>query len=354
MSIRKGGENLRKYAEIGVEDLNQIVSSMFKDRPNLGSVSTQTIENDNEISSPFVLEKIMTPRRVIDALCSAAVITPIVDLDKSNAERRSRICASALENFKRNILSSENDSSLELKSSDYSELMKAVKQKIKSTEKRGQKLSLLTLAPASWTHRQTSDYFDVSEYAAAQASELKTQSGILAYPAAKTASRRMSNDDKQRIIDFYTSDEYSRQLPGMKNVKSVKQPNGKRLKIQKRLLLVNVDELHSDYKKKYKNIDGIKTFGLSAFADLRPKHVITVGSSGSHSVCVCIYHQNVKLMLSAIGLGEERHLLMDKVVCSVYNKTCMVTRCPSCPKSEALESSLEDLIGLKVGLAEEC
>jgi hypothetical protein len=223
--------------------------------------------------------------------------------------------------------------------------MKAVKQKIKSTEKRGQQLSLLTLAPASWTHRQTSDYFNVSEYASAQGSELKTKSGILACPAAKTASRQMSDDDKQRIIDFYTSDEYSRQLPGMKNVKSVKQPNGKRLKIQKRLLLVNVDELHSDYKKKYKNIDGIKTFGLSAFADLRPKHVITVGSSGSHLVCVCIYHQNVKLMLSAIGLGEERHLLMDKVVCSVYNKMCMVNRCPSCPKSEALESFSEDLIG---------
>ncbi|KAI9560602.1 hypothetical protein GHT06_011551 [Daphnia sinensis] len=252
----------------------------------------EAIENDNEISSPFVLEKIIAPRRVIDALCSAAVITPIIDLDQSNAERRSRICASALENLKRSILSSENDSLLKLKSSDYSELMKAVKQKIKSTEKRGQKLSLLTLAPASWTHRQTT------------------------CPAAKTASRRMSNDEKQRSIDFYTSDEYSRQLPGMK---SVKQPNGKRLKVQKRLLLVN----------EYKNIDGIKTFGLSAFADLRPKHVIT----------------NVKLMLSAIGLGEERHLLMDKVVCSVYNKTCMMTRCPSCPKSEALESFLEDLIG---------
>jgi hypothetical protein len=80
----------------------------------------------------------------------------------------------------------------------------------------------------------------------------------------------------------------------------------KDLKYKKRLLLVNVDELHSDYKKKYTNIDGIKTFGLSA-ADLRPKHVITVGSRGLHSVCVCIYSQNVKIMLSAIGLGEERH-----------------------------------------------
>ena len=86
---------------------------------------------------------------MIHALCSAAVITPIVDLDKSNAERRSRICACVLENLKRNILSSENKSSSELKSSENSKLMKAVKQKIKSTEKRGKKLSLLILAPAS-------------------------------------------------------------------------------------------------------------------------------------------------------------------------------------------------------------
>ena len=88
---------------------------------------------------------------MIDALCSAAIITPIVDLDKSNSERRSRICASALENLKRNILSSENDSSLQLKLSDYSELMKAVKQKIKSNEKRDKKLSLSTLGKSYTT-----------------------------------------------------------------------------------------------------------------------------------------------------------------------------------------------------------
>jgi hypothetical protein len=68
----------------------------------------------------------------------------------------------------------------------------------------------------------------------------------------------------------------------MKNVKSVKQSNGKRLKIQKRLLLVNIDELHRNYKKKL-NADGLKVFGLSIFATLRPAHVITVGSSGTHS-----------------------------------------------------------------------
>jgi hypothetical protein len=187
-------------------------------------------ENDrNEcVTSPFIIEKVITPRRVIDALSSATVITPIVDLNKSNSERRSRICASVLENLKRNILS-QDDSSSSLKPSDYLELMEAVKEKIKSTADRSLQLSLLTLAPASWTLKQISEHFGVSEYSAAQALELKKKSGILAKPEAKISSRRLTDDDKQRVIDFYISDEYSRQLPGMKSVKSVKQPNGKRI-----------------------------------------------------------------------------------------------------------------------------
>jgi len=102
-------------------------------------------------------------------------------------------------------------------------------------------------------------------------------------------------------------------------VKSVKQADGKRLKVQKRLLLVNIDELHRDYKKKLTS-DGLRALGLSVFASLRPPNVITVGSSGTHSVCVCVYHQNVKLRLVAIHITDERYYFMDKLVCSVYNK----------------------------------
>ena len=105
----------------------------------------------------------------------------------------------------------------------------------------------------------------------------------------------------------------------MKNVKSVKQADGKRLNVQKRLLLVNIDELHRDYKKKLTS-DGLRAFGLSVFASLRPPNVITVGSSGTHSVCVCVYHQNVKFRLAAIHITDERYYFMDKFVCNVYNK----------------------------------
>ena len=88
----------------------------------------------------------------------------------------------------------------------------------------------------------------------------------------------------------------------------------------------------------------MKIFGLSVFADKRPKHVITVGASGTHTVCVCIYHQNVKLMLSGIGLYDDRHLLMDKVVCSVYSRECMMSRCSNFPGTENLNHYLENLI----------
>jgi hypothetical protein len=50
-------------------------------------------------------------------------------------------------------------------------------------------------------------------------------------------------------------------------------------------------------------------------------------------------------MLSGVGLIDERHLLMDKVVCSVYYKVCMTERCFNCPGTENLQKFLEDLIG---------
>ena len=40
--------------------------------------------------------------------------------------------------------------------------------------------------------------------------------------------------------------------------------------------------------------------GFSKFADFHPKHCVLAGASGTHSVCVCTIHQNVKLMMLGI------------------------------------------------------
>jgi len=54
--------------------------------------------------------------------------------------------------------------------------------------------------------------------------------------------------------------------------------------------------------------------GLSKFCQLRPKECFIVGARGTHSVCVCTLHQNVKLKLSALPTESQvtYHDLMEK------------------------------------------
>ncbi len=170
---------------------------------------------------------------MIDAHSSAtAVITPIVELNKSNREKQSRICASGIKKLKHKILSLDEPSS-SIKSSEYLELMEVVKK----TVERSFQLSLLTLAPASCTHKKISVRLVLVKILLFRL--LRKKTAILAKPEAKTSSRRLTDDDKQRVVDFYISDEYSRKLPGMNSVKNEKQPNGKRIL----LLILDNDEL---------------------------------------------------------------------------------------------------------------
>jgi hypothetical protein len=64
---------------------------------------------------------------------------------------------------------------------------------------------LLTLAPNSWTHEQTSDFFGVSKYSATQAADLKLRIGILAQ-SPKKRNGHCSSDGKNLVtsnqIDF--------------------------------------------------------------------------------------------------------------------------------------------------------
>ena len=76
--------------------------------------------------------------------------------------------------------------------------------------------------------------------------------------------------------------------PGKKEFVKI---NDKKEHKQKRLLLLNLKELHIE----------LLQFGQSIrfpkFCQLRPKWYITVDSSSAvHSVCVCETHQNCKLI----------------------------------------------------------
>ena len=103
------------------------------------------------------------------------------------------------------------------------------------------------------------------------------------------------------VCTFYESEDVSRMMPGKKDYVSVRTSDG-RVHVQKKLILCNLRELYQLFKDNHPN----EKIGFSTFASLRPKHCVLAGGSGTHSVCVCTFHQNVKLMMHGVKLPELR------------------------------------------------
>lgn len=122
--------------------------------------------------------------------------------------------------------------------------------------------------------------------------ELQKEKGILSLPSPKIG-RGLLDNTIHLITEYYRSDENSRPLPGMKDYVTVRNDDGTKVKLQKRLVYCDLKELYRNFKLEYPNC-GI---GFSKFAELRPQECVLAGACGTHTVCVCIIHQNMKLMI---------------------------------------------------------
>lgn len=111
-------------------------------------------------------------------------------------------------------------------------------------------------------------------------------------------------------------------------------------KVQKRLVLGNLKEFYELYKTDTEN----PNVGFSTFAKLRPSNCVLAGSGGTHSVCVCVHHQNPKLHLAALGEKDLSYKdLLDYSVCDSDRETCMMQLCEDCPREEGVKDFLESL-----------
>ena len=121
--------------------------------------------------------------------------------------------------------------------------------------------------------------------------------------------------------------------PGKKDFKKL---NG--ILYQKRMLLYNIKELHLMFLEYYKtkhNIDD-KPLSLSKIFELKPIYCISVNSTGMHRVCVCVEHQNIKLMLNALPIKIDYKELISKISCDLENRNCMLRNCTECPNLDNL------------------
>ena len=134
-------------------------------------------------------------------------------------------------------------------------------------------------------------------------------------------------------------------MPGKKDYVSVITDHG-RVHKQNRLVLRNLKELYQAFKNEHRTLH----IGFTKFAELHPKHCILAGASGTLAVCVCMIHQNVKLMLEDVKIQRlsssqdpqltNYHCYIAQLVCNPALPRCYLRECDFCPGIHGLKDCL--------------
>ena len=70
---------------------------------------------------------------------------------------------------------------------------------------------------------------------------------------------------------------------------------------------------------------------------------LTVASKDSHTVCVCSYHENVKLLCFAIPGNLDYKEYMNLCVFDLVDQNCMFHSCENCPDITNLTNYLKNI-----------
>lgn len=110
---------------------------------------------------------------------------------------------------------------------------------------------------------------------------------------------------------------------------------------------MNVKEAHALFKEKYPSVK----IGFSKFASVRPKEcLLALDKRGMHAVCMCIYHQNVKLASDALvknlntpaGIHDYKGFCAQ-LMCATPTDECHLRTCPNCKSDAALHKILDEM-----------
>ncbi|XP_015127114.1 uncharacterized protein LOC107048461 [Diachasma alloeum] len=232
-------------------------------------------------------------------------------------------------------------------STDLNDIIDRLKAKYHSgNTTKAQKIQILTILPSEWSTTKVARIMGATTYMVKKAKNISRTKGILSMPDAKLG-RPIPDETLTAVEQFYNDDRVSSNMPGMKDYVSSRNSANERIHIQKRLILSNLRELYEFFREDQPSV----VIGFSAFASLRPKYCVLAGGSGTHTVCVCPIHQNVKLMM--IGANFKRltassaHPLehysecLKLMTCRNPSPQCNLGECTNCPGSAVLHDTLK-------------
>lgn len=235
---------------------------------------------------------------------------------------------------------------------ELEELLTSLKEKLSSLPANdSMRISILTVAPLSWSIRKVSREFGVSRRLAQKARDIRNMRGILASVTSKSG-KKLPDTTVQQVFNFYNSESAGKLMSGKKDKVSMS-VGGKRTAVQKRLLTGDLTVLH----QKYLSDNSDYPLSFSAFAKLRPKNCILAGAAGTHSVCVCPIHENVNLMLEAIDIKDLTKTsayplanykdCLQLLMCRNPTPDCHLGFCKKCPDTSELSDLLKNCLEQK-------
>lgn len=219
----------------------------------------------------------------------------------------------------------------------YEQMIKQLKEKFNETSNRNMKMKILSVFPNDWSFSKFREVFGdaVSQHMVYQTKKLVEKSGILSDTTKKIGSKSIDQKTIERVHEFYCSEKISRPCPGIREYVSHK-INGEKVKIQRRLILMNLNEAFQIFKTENPE----HKIGFSKFAAVRPKQCVLAGSThGIHTTCVCVYHQNPKLIFESLKgqfdlkqyKFETYRDMMNMLLCKKATEECRLNQCKQCP-----------------------
>lgn len=223
------------------------------------------------------------------------------------------------------------------------EIVSQLKRKFTETSDKHVKVQILSVLPSTWSARKISKEFNTSKHMALLTKALVAENGILCEPKRRAATNYISQDVKNHVINFFLADNISQPCAGKREYVTIDE-NNQKVRKQRRLVLMNLEEAYALFKQE--NIG--QKIGFSTFATLRPKEcLLALHSCGTHAVCVCQYHQNVKLIFEPMkrmfNMDTYRDLF-SKMMCNEPTDECWVMECDQCPGIDAMEQYLAGII----------
>lgn len=224
------------------------------------------------------------------------------------------------------------------------EMLQQLKEKFAQTSTVNEKILILSLLPLSWSAYKIRNEFSCSKYLSEYVKKLVKQKGIMCGPEKYIGNHVIDPEVLKKVEAFFLREDISSECPGKRQYITVNE-NNEKIQMQRRLLLMNLDEAYAMFKEE--NV-GTK-IGFTKFTMMRPPQVILALSCGGiHSTCVCAYHQNVKLVFEQLkGLFIDLNTYRDlfsKMLCDERTDKCYMRECDRCSGVRRIEEYLGEIL----------